>query len=225
MRTFDFETIVKDPAVFADGRLPAHSDHVAFRSEAELAAGESSLRLCLDGVWKFHYANNIQAAPEGFWREDYDTRSWDTIRVPAHIQMEGHGAPAYVNTQYPWDAFQPRGGLRHRVHPARGLPGPFGGPVLPGGGERLCLLAQRDLPGLQRGQLHPRGLLPGRAAAGGGQQAGRPGLQVDPGQLVRGPGLLPLLRHFPQRPSLRPAEDRGAGPSCGRAGSSPPQRP
>ena len=104
MRTFDFETIVKDPAVFADGRLPAHSDHVAFRSEAELAAGESSLRLCLDGVWKFHYANNIQAAPEGFWREDYDTRSWDTIRVPAHIQMEGHGAPAYVNTQYPWDA-------------------------------------------------------------------------------------------------------------------------
>ena len=104
MRTFDYETIVKDPAVFADGRLPAHSDHVAFRSEAELAAGESSLRLCLDGVWKFHYANNIQAAPEGFWREDYDTRSWDTIRVPAHIQMEGHGAPAYVNTQYPWDA-------------------------------------------------------------------------------------------------------------------------
>ncbi len=63
MREFDFETIVKNPAVFADGRLPAHSDHVAYRSEAELAAGESSLRLCLDGVWKFHYANNIQAAP------------------------------------------------------------------------------------------------------------------------------------------------------------------
>ena len=106
MREFDFETIVKNPAVFADGRLPAHSDHVAYRSEAELAAGESSLRLCLDGVWKFHYANNIQAAPEGFWHPDYDIGSWDTIRVPAHIQMEGYDKPAYVNTQYPWDALE-----------------------------------------------------------------------------------------------------------------------
>ncbi len=104
MREFSYETFVKDPAVFAWGRLPAHSDHVAFRSADELAGGESSLRLCLDGVWKFHYAKNIHAAPEGFWAADYDTDSWDTIRVPAHIQMEGHDLPAYVNTQYPWDA-------------------------------------------------------------------------------------------------------------------------
>ena len=94
MREFDFETIVKNPAVFADGRLPAHSDHVAYRSEAELAAGESSLRLCLDGVWKFHCANNIQAAPEGFWRPDYDIRSWDTIRVDRILPLREGEAPA-----------------------------------------------------------------------------------------------------------------------------------
>ena len=104
MREFSYETFVKDPAVFAEGRMPAHSDHVAYRNGEELAAGESSLRLCLDGVWKFHYAKNIQTAPEGFWAADCDTDSWDTIRVPAHIQMEGHDLPAYVNTQYPWDA-------------------------------------------------------------------------------------------------------------------------
>lgn len=104
MREFCFDTIVKDPAVFADNRLPAHSDHVAFRTVEELAAGETSLRFSLDGVWKFHYAKNPHAAPEGFWTEDYETDSWDSIRVPAHIQMEGHDVPAYVNTQYPWDA-------------------------------------------------------------------------------------------------------------------------
>ena len=59
MNEFSVERCLLDPAVFAENRLPAHSDHLAFRSEEELAAGESSLRLCLDGVWKFHYANNL----------------------------------------------------------------------------------------------------------------------------------------------------------------------
>ena len=104
MNEYSYEKLVKDPAVFADNRLPAHSDHLPFRSAEELALGESSLRLCLDGVWKFHYAKSVQTAPDGFWAADYDTAAWDTIRVPAHIQLEGHDVPAYVNTQYPWDA-------------------------------------------------------------------------------------------------------------------------
>ena len=89
MNTFDFDRVVRDPAIFAESRLPAHSDHLAFRSEEELAAGESSLRLCLDGVWKFHYAKNYRAVVEGFEKEEYDCNSWDDIHVPAHMQMEG----------------------------------------------------------------------------------------------------------------------------------------
>ena len=58
MQTFRFDDAVRNPAVFAEGRLPARSDHVAYASAAELAAGESSLRLCLDGRWRFHYAKN-----------------------------------------------------------------------------------------------------------------------------------------------------------------------
>ena len=104
MNTYSYEKLVKNPAVYADNRLPAHSDHLPFRTEEELAAGESSLRFCLDGVWKFHYAKSVRTAPEGFWAADFDTDGWDTIRVPAHIQLEGHDKPAYVNTQYPWDA-------------------------------------------------------------------------------------------------------------------------
>lgn len=104
MNEYSYERTVKDPAVFAENRLPAHADFLPFRDETELAAGESGLRQSLDGVWKFHYANNIRSAPEGFWRPEYDTAAWDSIRVPAHIQMEGFDRPAYVNTQYPWDA-------------------------------------------------------------------------------------------------------------------------
>ena len=103
MKEFSYKKIVKDPAVFSDNRLEAHSDHVAYRTKEELAAGETSLRLCLDGLWRFHYAKNIHAATDSFWEECFDASGWDRIRVPAHIQMEGYDVPAYVNTQYPWD--------------------------------------------------------------------------------------------------------------------------
>ena len=72
MNEFSVDRCLMDPAVFAENRLPARADFLAFRNEDELAAGESSLRLCLDGVWSFHYANNPSAAPEGFWREGAD---------------------------------------------------------------------------------------------------------------------------------------------------------
>ena len=48
MEHFSFDNTVRDPAVFAEGRLPARSDHIAYASAAEKAAGTSSLRLCLD---------------------------------------------------------------------------------------------------------------------------------------------------------------------------------
>ena len=68
--------------------------------------GESSLRLSLDGPWKFHYALNIHQAPEGFEQPDYDCGGWADIPVPAHVQMEGYGVPQYCNIQYPWDGYE-----------------------------------------------------------------------------------------------------------------------
>ena len=52
---------------------------------------------------RFSWAKNYASAVRGFESIDYDARAWDTIRVPAHIQMEGYGHPQYVNTQFPWD--------------------------------------------------------------------------------------------------------------------------
>ena len=104
MLNYSFEKTVCNPAVFNEGRLPAHADFTACRSEEELSSGRSGLQVPLDGVWHFHYSPRPAEAPEGFWRADYDLADWDSIRVPAHIQLEGYDRPAYVNTQYPWDA-------------------------------------------------------------------------------------------------------------------------
>ncbi|MCR5577113.1 MAG: DUF4981 domain-containing protein [Oscillospiraceae bacterium] len=106
MKEFCFDTTVCDVSCFAEGRLPARADFVPYRSLDKLAAGESSLQLCLDGVWKFHYAESPAKAPEGFWRDGFDLSGWATIKVPAHIQLEGWDRPAYCNYEYPWDALE-----------------------------------------------------------------------------------------------------------------------
>lgn len=96
-------SIIKDPEIFMENRLPAHSDHLYYGNEGSAAAGILDYRESLNGIWKFSYAKNISSAIAGFEAEDYDCSSWDEIRVPAHIQMEGYDVPQYANTQYPWD--------------------------------------------------------------------------------------------------------------------------
>ena len=97
---------LKDPLFFAENRVAAHSDHVAYASMEELSHGETSLRSSLNGLWKFHHALNAGQVIPGFEAADYDSRGWADIHVPAHIQMEGYGAPQYANVQYPWDGYQ-----------------------------------------------------------------------------------------------------------------------
>ena len=75
--------------------------HIKMKREA--VEQNSSFRLSLDGIWKFHYAKNDAQTIPGFEAEDYNCRPWDDIRVPAHIQMEGYDIPQYANIQYPWD--------------------------------------------------------------------------------------------------------------------------
>ena len=100
------ESKLKNPGFFAEGRVPAHSDHAFYASMEELAARNSSLRHSLDGWWKFHHALNPKQVIEGFEAADYDCRPWADIVVPAHIQMEGYGVPQYCNVEYPWDGYE-----------------------------------------------------------------------------------------------------------------------
>ena len=116
-------SVVEDPQIFEQNRLAAHSDHLYF-SDISLARealrreslsgglpaggiaegpGDAALRMTLNGAWKFHYAENYGERVRDFEKNGEITRGWESIRVPAHLQMEGYGVPQYVNTQYPWD--------------------------------------------------------------------------------------------------------------------------
>ncbi len=87
------ESRLKDPGFFRENRLDPHSDHAVI----------PTCRLSLNGLWKFTHAVNPTQVIPGFERPEYDCRGWKEIRVPAHIQLEGYGAPQYCNTEYPWD--------------------------------------------------------------------------------------------------------------------------
>ena len=46
-------SIIKNPEIFMEKRLPAHSDHAYYRSEESAQAGCSDFRESLNGIWKF----------------------------------------------------------------------------------------------------------------------------------------------------------------------------
>ena len=100
------ENRLKDPGYFRENRLDPHADYTVYASETEAEAGKSSLRMSLNGQWKFFYARNPKQLIPGFEQPDYDCGGWADITVPAHIQTEGYGVPQYCNVQYPWDGHE-----------------------------------------------------------------------------------------------------------------------
>ena len=181
MKEFDYDRVVKDPEVYEQHRLPAHSDHVCYASMRELRAAKaalagelasviaasagadggvvlcgntapakgsgptdgSSLRMSLNGVWKFAWSANAAAAPQGFETPDYDCSGWDMIRVPAHMQMEGYGKPQYTNQAYPWDGHEDvvPGGISTQYNPTGSYVRRF---TVPDAwkGQRVCISFQ-----------------------------------------------------------------------------------
>ncbi len=102
MGIFDYNKI-KDSTYFQENRMKAHSDHHYYASLEEAYEGIERFKHTLNGLWKFHYARNNESSVDGFEMPTYNCKSWEDIRVPAHIQMEGYDVPQYANVQYPWD--------------------------------------------------------------------------------------------------------------------------
>ena len=105
MGTFDYNK-VKNPEYFKENRVEAHSDHKYYGSMEEMEQKQEKFKYSLNGLWKFHYAKNYGSTVPGFEKESYCCKTWDDIRVPAHIQMEGYGVPQYANVQYPWEGWE-----------------------------------------------------------------------------------------------------------------------
>lgn len=91
------------PQVFRVNRMDAHSDHSYYGTYADLERKDNGMTQSLNGEWAFCYSRNVMSRPEGFYEESYDDSSFDTIRVPGHIELAGYDQIRYINTMYPWD--------------------------------------------------------------------------------------------------------------------------
>lgn len=61
----------------------------------------------LNGLWKFHYAETPELAPQSFYENEYDVSDWGDLQVPSNWQMHGYGKPHYTNVQYPFPVDPP----------------------------------------------------------------------------------------------------------------------
>ncbi|MDP8246092.1 MAG: glycoside hydrolase family 2 TIM barrel-domain containing protein [Candidatus Hinthialibacter antarcticus] len=66
----------------------------------------------LNGLWKFQYAETVDARTKDFYQYNYDDSRWDAIPVPSSWQLHGYGYPIYVNymspdSKCPWGIMNP----------------------------------------------------------------------------------------------------------------------
>ena len=61
----------------------------------------------LNGIWQFNLSHTPDVRPFYFFKDDYDTKDWKTIQVPANWELEGFDVPIYVNVQYPFKPTPP----------------------------------------------------------------------------------------------------------------------
>ncbi len=67
----------------------------------------SSLIHSLNGDWLFHLSTKPTERPYYFFKDDFDTREWKTIKVPSNWECEGFEYPIYTNVKYPHEKTPP----------------------------------------------------------------------------------------------------------------------
>jgi beta-galactosidase len=90
----------QNPQVFQINKLPPRAHFYSFFKDPGQFVSEPwahSNYLNLNGLWKFNYVSDPTQRPMDFYKNDYDVSSWKDIKVPANWQLEGYGAPNYVN--------------------------------------------------------------------------------------------------------------------------------
>ncbi|MEV0235473.1 glycoside hydrolase family 2 TIM barrel-domain containing protein [Nonomuraea sp. NPDC050786] len=75
--------------------------------EPRAALRSDAPALDLNGMWRFRFSQNVNVH-EDFAEPSFDDSDWDSLPVPSHWNLHGHGAPAYTNVDFPIPIDPPR---------------------------------------------------------------------------------------------------------------------
>jgi beta-galactosidase len=93
----------ENPSLIDEGKEPPRADFIPYADLSQLLANNkfaSPHVKTLNGVWKFHFAENVAQRPVDFYSESLNESSWKDIRVPASWETQGFGIPVYTNARY-----------------------------------------------------------------------------------------------------------------------------
>ncbi|MBP1916413.1 glycoside hydrolase family 2 TIM barrel-domain containing protein [Lederbergia galactosidilytica] len=94
-----------NPEIFQLNRCEAHATLMPFDTVEEALRGKrqaSKNYQSLNGQWKFSFSETPEERSQDFYKANFDSSNWDTIKVPAHWQLQGYDYPQYTNVRYPW---------------------------------------------------------------------------------------------------------------------------
>ena len=94
----------ENPEMFSQNKEDPHVTLISFTDEESALLAENANSpnyISLDGIWKFNLVKSPDQRPCWFFKDDFDTRSWDDIEVPSNWEMKGYDVPIYVNITYP----------------------------------------------------------------------------------------------------------------------------
>ncbi|MCD6354838.1 MAG: DUF4981 domain-containing protein [Prolixibacteraceae bacterium] len=94
----------ENPAVCQINRQQPHAHFIPFATVDQARSEDkwqSPFVQSLNGIWQFHLSHNPSERPYWFFKNDFDTRKWDKIKVPANWELQGFDYPIYTNVKYP----------------------------------------------------------------------------------------------------------------------------
>ncbi|MDR3261173.1 MAG: DUF4981 domain-containing protein [Tannerella sp.] len=100
----------ENPTLLDEGKEAPRADFIPYADLSQLLDDNkfaSPFVKNLNGVWKFHFAENVAQRPTAFYSESLDESNWKNIQVPASWETQGFGVPVYTNSQYIFPANPP----------------------------------------------------------------------------------------------------------------------
>ncbi|MDR1593277.1 MAG: DUF4981 domain-containing protein [Prevotellaceae bacterium] len=91
------------PSIVDEGKEPPRADFMPYSDLSQVLADNkfaSPFVKSLNGIWKFHFAENVAARPVDFYSEGLNENAWKDILVPASWETQGFGVPVYTNSPY-----------------------------------------------------------------------------------------------------------------------------
>ena len=105
----------EDETFFGENKEDGRAAYMPYSSVAKMKSDaryefpwldpENAEWMSLNGEWNINWVETIAERPgkDAFWGDDADVSSWNTIKVPSCLEMEGYGDPLYINVNYPFN--------------------------------------------------------------------------------------------------------------------------